>query len=865
MFQSQKRAQFPALQIIFLVLLVLGLLFLATKYKKYKVGVKQEEAEKEAINGLKPADWHFASREYPNFVPDLNAYSNALKSANIATLSRNGLQGFSAPWQTEGPGNIGARINCIKINPMNEDIIYVGFSSGGVWKTTDGGSTWLPIFDQQNALCIGDIELDPQNPNIIYVGTGDLNISGYVYTGNGLWKSSNGGQTWQYLGLEEQRIVSKIILHPTNSNIIYAATMGNPFERNNQRGLYKTINGGQTWQNILFISQESGIIDLEMSKTDPNTLIASSWNRFRTSTESMVNGFDSKLWKTTNGGTNWSVLENGLPTGKMGRIGIARAESNPQVNYAIFVDTTSNLQGIYRSDDQGENWLPTAMFGIDPGLFSSFGWYFGKIFVNPNDENDIFVGGVNLYRSRDGGENWELAAPEWYTYEVHADKHDMAFFVSGEALLATDGGLYHSLDDFAGWYDTESIPCTQFYRVSASPHDSDNYYGGAQDNGTTAGNKDTPEWPRIYGGDGFKMAFHPNDPNIYYFETQYGALVGSSDGFSIDVATNGINPDDRKSWDMPYLISPHNPEIMYIGTDKVYSSFGHLPTWGAISDDLTDGVIYKPQFHNISTLDESPLEAGLLYVGTSDGNVWAAQNASVWSNVQNSLPDQYVTSIKASPSKVNRVFVAYSGYRNNTNAPYIYRSDNRGQSWLAIQGDLPSFAINDVFVLPNHQDSVLFVGTDGGVYGSLDAGLHWEKLGTDMPIVPVFDLEMNPATNRLIAGTFARSLMTFPLDSLFHAPIIATNAPNTQQPKLLISPTISNGMVNISLKNASINQKTTVTIMDLNGRILKKIDYSVGDISKKNLGDLELKTGVYLAAARSNGLVWDVEKFVVVN
>ncbi|MBX2890563.1 MAG: T9SS type A sorting domain-containing protein [Saprospiraceae bacterium] len=874
MFQRQTRRAFPASYIFILSAAVLALLYFLIKELNKKqppqqspAPVEQKEEREAKKDGLRPAEWFFAVREYPDFRPDVDVYSQAVRAAMQGAASRNGNPGFSAPWKVQGPANIGARVNTIKVHPTNPNIIYIGYSQGGVWKTVNGGQTWNPIFDQQSFLAIGDIELDPQNPNTVFVGTGDPNISGYPFIGDGIWKSTNGGQTWQHIGLENQRIVSKIAIHPANPSIIYAATMGLPFERNNQRGLYKTTNGGQTWQQVLFVSDSTGIIDIAVSPDNPNVVYAAAWDRIRNNQESLVSGPNARIWKTTDGGQNWVVLTGGLPEGPNSRIGLSIAANNPNHLVAVYVGTSLDILGIYRTTDGGASWSALPLNGLNPGFMGGFGWYFGKIFINPFNPDDIFVCGVELWRSTDGGQNWFQTTPDWWLYEVHADMHDVAFVNASTFLLATDGGLYRSNDKGFFWDKIENIPTSQFYRVAYNPFAPDQYYGGMQDNGTSGGNESfATDWPRIFGGDGFQPVFHPENPNICYVETQNGGIWGkTSAGGFFEWAASGIESGDRRHWDMPYMLSRHDYQVMYTGTQRVYQSYGHLPSWYPISGDLTDGNIFGARYHTISTLDESPLDADLIYVGTTDGNVWRGNpSTQSWTDITSGLPDRYVARVRASPNVSTRVYVAHTGYKSNDFSPHLHRSDDKGNTWVSIAGDLPNLAINSVIVLPGHQDSVIFVGTDGGVYGTLDGGQHWERLGAGMPFVPVYDLDFNPIERTLIAGTYARSIMTFPLDSLQIGENVSTNTPvGKNQPSLVARPNPSSVQTNLILAHLPSGQTTEMFVADLSGRVVWQKQFKGAATHSVPLDVNMLNPGVYVVFARTGGKVWGQQKLVV--
>jgi photosystem II stability/assembly factor-like uncharacterized protein len=719
-----------------------------------------------------PSDRFFMQRAGPEGTFSLAAYTAALEEARNGLTARNSPAGFEVPWTDRGPGNLGARINAVAFAPGNPDLRYVDFATGGVFKTTTGGQSWQPVFDDQLFLSVGALAIDPQDENTVYVGTGDPNISGYPFIGDGLWRSQDGGQSWTHLGLTEQRIISKIRIHPTRPDTIWVGTMGLPFEPNAQRGLYRTHDGGQSWQQVLFVSDSAGITDIAMDPTNPDVLYAATWNRIRNNSHSRVNGIHGRVWKSTDGGDQWEMLSGGLPMGRVGRIGLSVSQQNPRKLVASVVGTDHQLWNVYETEDGGATWQ-ALLEDTDPLYeerpLGGFGWYFGDIRYNPYDDNDIFLLGIDLWRSIDGGENWFMTTPPWWQYEVHADKHDLQWIDANTCLLTTDGGIYQSDDNGYNWQRIDRISASDFYRVGFNPHQPDWYYGGAQDQGTSGGTSVDMDWIRIYGGDGFSLAFHPEDPDIWYVETQNGGIAGTVDGgqswFS---GRGGIDEDDRRNWDMPYQLSPHNPDVMYTGTYRMYrSTAGHPPNWEAISPDLTDGNIFGAPFQTISALHESPLQEGLLYVGTTDGNVWrSSDSGSNWETIAAGLPDRYVTDVVASPDQPDWVYAAHSGYKDNEFAPRLFRSTDRGSSWEDISADLPDLAINEILVLPGTQDSVLFVATDGGIYGSIDRGLSWHRLGNNFPYIPVYDLAWNDARNELVAGTYARSIRSFPLDSL---------------------------------------------------------------------------------------------------
>lgn len=729
-----------------------------------------------------PADWYFLLRNGPDTKFSLASYAAALADAQNRQTEKGLWDGFDEPWQVRGPSNLGGRINTIAVQPGNDQVIFLGFSLGGIWRTTDGGQQWEPVFDQQTFSAIGHIQFDPVNPNRVYAGTGDPNISGYPAIGDGLWRSDDLGESWTRLGPVPLGIISKVLIRPDNPNHLLVGNMGIPFERSAERGLYKSTDGGQSWQQTLFVSNQAGIIDLVSHPALPERVFAASWDRVRSNQESFVSGPNARIYRSNDGGSTWTPLTNGLPTSNQGRIGLCIAPSNPQHIYAMYVGLNSQLFDIFESNDGGDSWSSILATAGAPPYFDAlggFGWYFGKIRVSPTNEDELWLLGVDLWHSSDGGYSWNTATPPWYEDIVHADKHDLVFNAQGHILLGTDGGLSRFDNATDGWYKADNIPTNQVYRVAMDAFRPAMVFGGMQDNGSSGGISPDTEWPRIYGGDGFQMAFRPDEAGAFYAETQNGGIVVTpDDGANWYGAFDGIDAQDRISWDAPYFISPHNPDVLYTATYRVYrSDSGLYPNFSPISEDLTDGIIFAPRFHTITGIDESPIQEGLLYACTVDGNVWKRNPGGSWQAIHPGLPNRYVSSVKASPSQTSAVFVSLSGYRNNDFRPHIYRSNQGGQGWQSIAGDLPNLSINDLLVIPGYADSIIFAATDGGVYGTRDGGQHWLRLGNNMSWIPVYDLVYNPQLQELIAGTFGRSIQTYPLAQLLPEAPSSTSRP----------------------------------------------------------------------------------------
>ncbi len=806
---------------VLLTFLIIGSTFLLL-LKEERVITKEKPTK--LAEKYVPSDQFFLQRSFPDPSFDLTTYTAALKGAKMAAKARNN-NNFTKNWQTEGPGNLGARVNTIAVHPTNDQIIFAGYSGGGVFRTIDGGNTWKPVFDDQLFLAIGDIVFDPQDPNTVYVGTGDPNVSGFPFLGDGVYKSTDLGQTWQYIGLEELRIVSKIIVHPTDNQTIYVAAMGLPFEPNTNKGLYKTTNGGETWEQVLFLGGITGVIDVVLDEKDSNILYAAGWDRLRNNQISETKGQGAKIYKSIDGGLNWKQLTGGLPLDDQSRIGLATTKDGV---LAVYVDTDHNFQGLYKTTDGGNSWLrlPTdeADSGFNTGLFGGFGWYFAKIRVNPSNDKDISVLGVQAFRTRDGGLSWELIN-KGASIGVHSDIHELVFTNKGDALMGTDGGMYRFDENGQNWRDIENIPATQVYRVAYNPHEPANYYAGTQDNGTAGGNyQNMDNWERIFGGDGFQMVFHPNNPNIFYAESQRGNIGVTVDGGETwQDAREGIDSGDRKNWDTPYFLSSHNPNTLYTATHRIYrSTAGAIPNWLAISPDLTDGTT-EHLSQTISTIHQSPLEANILYAGTTDGNIWRSLNEGTNWQQLNGLPKRYFTEVVASADNSSTVFATISGYKDNDNTPHIFKSTNHGDSWEAIAGNLPPLAINALQVIPGYDDQILFVGTDGGVYGTIDGGLVWERVGENMPIIATYDLEWNRGENTLAAGTFARSVLSYDLTGIVEGDNLSSVNFKTQETnELTIYPNPASREITLAFLNNKPNKQVFIAIYSMDGKLMKQ-------------------------------------------
>lgn len=823
---------------IITIVLSLCLVSVYACYEMRNAATEHESADKHYAYD----DNYLSIRNYPEAMPNLVAYQRAMKNTHqqLNTPQSRSNVGFDSLWLMEGAGNIGGRINAVAISPSNSNHILIGAARGGVFRSTDNGNTWQSIFDAQASLSIGSIAIHPTNPNTIYVGTGDRNISAYPGIGTGIYRSTDGGNTWQNIGLQETYIISKIIINPQNPNQIFAATMGLPFVRDNNRGVYRSNDGGETWERVLFVSDQTGAIDLAINTNNTTVIYASFWDRIRNNQETTIEGEGGGIWRSTDGGTTWEELTNGLPSNEiMGRVNIAISKSNPNTLYAAYVAPySSTLYGVFRSEDGGDSWQQTAASGAED-ITGGQGWYYTEIAVNPANDAQVFLLGLYVLRSNDSAATFQQT---WEGDAVHADIHAIAFAPNGNAVIGTDGGAYYSTDSGQSWYDLENIPISQFYRTAYNPHYPNLYFGGTQDNGTCRGSSNAPNnWTQYWGGDGFQPLFHPTNPNIFYVETQNGEIYRTIDGGeSFEWSVTGIVSEDRRSWDMQYIMSQHNSDVLYTGTYRMYKSTNGGETWDTISPDLTDGLVYAPRFHTITTLTESPIDANLLYAGTVDANVWRTTNGGeTWDSIHhNGLPNRYVSCLSASSNDANTVFVSLSGYKSNDFVAHIYKSTNRGNTWQNIGGDMPTIAVNDIYVMPQ-SDLIIFAATDAGVYGTIDGGTHWERLGEGMPMVPVYDLDYNPVSQRLIAATFARSIMTYPLNTIIND-FTAIPTANTATLSLQIMPNPVQDKLQIQLPSANAQQ---LQLFDTRGVIVHS--QNVQNTRQTTLSLQQLPTGIY--------------------
>ncbi len=726
------------------------------------------EDAKDPFKKLKP--WEYATYRwsYPDEVWDAYEADEALDLVrkHFEDMEADGVERYiGGEWRLEGPSNIGGRFNTVAVDPFNSDVILAGSCAGGLFKTDDGGENWWPVTDDFAWMAMGSIAFDQSQEGLVYLGTGDPQISSHPRLGSGVWKSTDSGDSWEHLGLDSARIVSKMLVLEDDPEILMAGTMGNPAIKGPDRGLYRSTDAGQTWNQVLLPSDSAGINDLAY---DPETeiMIAAGWNRLRNSTNSLITGPESKLYRSEDQGETWDQIENPWGDENRCRIGLDEIDG---MFYALVVGLDMQLDNIYKSVDGGLTWdaiIPEE--NIPVNALGGFGWYFSRVRVNPWNQDDITILGVDLWNTTDGGETWDYMAPQWSDYSVHADKHDMQWIGPETCVLATDGGLYKTENHGETWEDIENISNSQFYRVTVNPHYPGRYTGGAQDNGTTSGSyEDLNGWNRDRGGDGFTPIFHPEEPNFRIATVQYANFAYSLDLQSeiwYDWTTIAdTDYDDRNGWDSPIMLHPANPDHMWTGTQRMWKmEGGPWGEWVSISPDLTYNIEPALSYRVISTIAGSPFDENVLAAGTSDGRIWFTNDGGEnWIEMTQGLPDRYVTDIYFDPFNSDSLFCTVSGYRDYSYTPHVMKAQIGGE-WGSVSGDLPEHPMNSIVAL---NESTWVVASDAGVFATVNYGTNWERLG-NMPWIPVFDLEVDTQMDRLVAGTFARSIQSFPTDSI---------------------------------------------------------------------------------------------------
>lgn len=719
--------------------------------------------------GKYPYEWAFIKNTFPYYKYDPDVYIDAISEAHRLKAITNEMRlnkGLDAvPWEFAGPVNVGGRVVDIEIDPINPQVVYAGFATGGVFKTTYlGTGDWFPVFDEQAVLTIGDIAIDRQNSQVIYVGTGEANGGHNNFPGGGIFKSINGGVSWNFLGLQETVSIGRVIVHPTNSNIVFVAAVGSYFSPNPERGVYKSTDGGASWNQSLFVNDSTGAIDLIIDPINPDRMMAAMWERVRRPNSSHLYGPSSGIYKTTDGGNNWELISpsSGLPdpnNQNVGRIGLAIYPGNPDIVYALYNDG-ANIISLFKSTDFGNSWVDKDPDNELLGGTGGFSWYFGQVRVNPTNPDIVYVLDVAFMRSTNSGDTWTE------NYQTHVDHHALAFNPtnSNYLVLGNDGGINISNDGGVNWGPHQLIPATQFYEIGIDANNPLRLYGGTQDNGTNRTlDGGTNNWQHIFGGDGFYVTVDFTNPNIIYAESQNGNLGKSTDGGSnFFSATNGIDFSEPTNWSTPVVMDPNNANILYYGTDYLYRTTNGAALWTKISPKLTD--YSGARLGTITTIAAAPSNSNVIYVGTDDSHIWVSpDNGTTWNEISDGLPVRWVSRVAVDPLDENIVYVTFNGLRWRDPQPHIFRSSDMGNNWTDISGNLPDAPINALAV-DNIYPERIYIGNDVGVYYTFDSGQSWYVLGEGLPVLPVGDLKIHPTENYLVAGTYGRSMYKIDLN-----------------------------------------------------------------------------------------------------
>ncbi len=745
-----------------LIIFAIISIFLVCLFLNFTTDVKDK---KEKGPNLAPSEWSFLQRTFPYFTADLDAYSIALKQVNALKESQNRFYKNSnlTSWQFAGPINIGGRVVDIEFNPIEPNIVYAGAATGGVFKSTDTGLSWFPIFDDAATLSIGDICVDPVNPNIIYVGTGEANGGHNNFPGAGVYKSTDAGVTWNCIGLEKTASIGRIIIDPQNTNRVFVAAVGSYFAPNNERGLYYSSDAGATWEKSLFVSDSTGCIDVMFNPSNSNLMLAAMWERVRTPGYAHLYGPTSGIYRSTDGGASWVKLLSGLPnsnTQNVGRIGLAYSKTQPNLVYSVINDGY-NYIGLYKTTNFGNNWINVDIDNEIAAGVSNFSWYFGQVRINPEDHNKIYVLDVSFMRSTDGGNTFPIIYGYSGPDELHVDHHALAFHPNNPNYLieGNDGGINISTDGGVTWGNRAMLPITQFYEIWIDALNPQRLYGGTQDNNTirtlTGALND---WQSILGGDGMYVIVDYTNNNIIYAESQWGNLAKSTDGgYTFMSALSGINSSEPKNWSTPVVIDPVNPNILYYGTDRVYRTTNRAASWTAISPKLTSGF-YSPRFGTVTTIAVAPSNTNYIYAGTDDSYIWVSKNNGTnWVKISNNLPKRWVTRLTVDPTDENTVYATFSGLKWKDPQPHVFKSTDAGTSWIDISSNLPDAPVNAFAVYPNNTN-ILCLGSDIGAFISYNKGETWELLSTGLPIVPINDMKINTETSTLVVGTHGRGM-----------------------------------------------------------------------------------------------------------
>jgi photosystem II stability/assembly factor-like uncharacterized protein len=727
-------------------------------------------------------EWMYAQRANADgSIPDA-AVNEAIAQSKAMGQASKGSPSTDQVWTELGPSNIGGRVRDSAVDPTTQDVVYVATGSGGLWRSADGGATLTSVWPYYLPQSMGAVAVDSQG--VVWAGTGEPDHGGgSSYYGNGIYKSTNDGATWTNMGLEDGDTIGQIVIDPRDDNRVFVAVMGALHDTLPSRGLFMTEDGGASWTRVIVPqSTSTGAIDVAIDKANPDVMLATTWDKIRDE-KSRIYGPHSYVYRSTDGGRTWTNVQNAplpqsetnpalqTPDNLVGRMGVAFSDSDANRAYLISSTARGNFNGFFTSTDAGATWAPVGATsgGVLQNISGGFAWWFGGVYVDPVNPQHVFLDGVNLAESLNGGTTWTTSNT------VHADQHGVAFdpFTANKVYLGNDGGFYRSLVNGAArglWTKTARLPTTQFYAMDVSLQDGSRVNAGSQDNGSlkswATDNTVNGDWFNFVGGDGMMNRINPTNDRRYYGCSQNGGCRGFEDGTP---SFNMRIPGARANWVAPIEFAA-DPRIMFGASEFVFrmnTDVGQR-TWQQISPDITEGTEPRaPGFGNVTTLGTTPADPNLLYAGTDSGLMWVSHNAMAapadvtWTKLESPLfPGRWVTRITVDPDNAKVAWASFSGWRSGDGYPHLLMTSDGGNTWVDIVGKkLPQAPINDVIRHPS-KPKWLFVATDVGVFRTTNLGKTWIKVGDNLPLVPVNDIDLPAGSDTLYAATYGRSVWT---------------------------------------------------------------------------------------------------------
>lgn len=788
--------------IIILVLLVLSFITFKSLDLQPEDMIESEISKK---NWLEPNDWFYNQRAYPDGKVNIDQYRKAQQKAldMRGQLSKSPLE-----YKPVIVPNISGRVVDIEMLE-DQQTVFVGTASGGVFRSKDQGATWNPISDEIPSLSIADIEIT-SNPELIYVATGEPNAGGgsLAYDGTGVYKSIDGGDSWTSTSLDYTGSIGKIVSDPDDPQKVVAGLMGRLFENNAERGIYLTEDGGDSWTQTLYIDDSTGVIDVIMDPLNSKILYCATWTRVRRPAFRDYGGTGSGIYKSIDGGMSWELLTSYANNqDDLGRIGLAMSENLEENKlYAISSFGSGPMKGFSVSSDGGQTWSEKS---IDDIVSVPFMWWFGSLEVDPKNENKVFYPGFELQYTENGGDSWNDIESSMHVDQhvafVHPDNTDLVF-------AGNDGGVYKSLDGGVFWEKMNGLQNLQFYTCEVNPNDINEVYGGAQDNSTIRSTiSGSGNWEQILGGDGFVVQVDPEDENVIYAEWQRGRFYKSiNNGVNMSFSMTGIPNSALFNWKTPYVLDPQNSSTLYIGAERVYKSTNKADNWVAISNDLSgDPFNGNINYGTITSLDVSGVNDQFLIAGTDNGKVHITQNGgSTWTDVSGELPDYWVTSVQADPDVDGTAYVSFSGYRYAQDEGYIYRTIDYGATWEDIGANLPAIPVNELMKIP--EQDLMFAATDVGLFTSPTDFVDWEFSSTNLPSVVCTDLDYHRDNNVITVATYGRGIYQADLD--FYSS-------NNESSKIVDFQLYPNPAIDIIQLKTDM-KFDALEVMDINGQVI---------------------------------------------